>query len=59
MKAKQLLKSKTFDFNALLTAIVVILGQFGVEITPEVVAAIFAVGNWIIRFFTKVPLGDK
>ena len=29
------------------------------EIPPEVVAGILAIGNFILRFFTKVPMSEK
>jgi len=56
---KQLLKSKTLNFNVLVPALTGLLAAFGVVIPPEVVVGIFAIGNFILRFITKEPLSDK
>ena len=53
------LKSKTVNFNILGGALVTLLGQFGFEISPEVVSAGFVLGNFILRLITKQPLEDK
>jgi hypothetical protein len=53
------LKSKTLNFNVLVPALVGILMAFGVEIPVEVVTGVLAIGNFILRFFTEVPLSEK
>ena len=55
----KLLKSKTLDFNILVPALAGIAVAFGIIIPPEVVAGILAIGNFALRFFTKVPLSEK
>ena len=55
----KLLKSKTLDFNVLVPALAGFLIAIGVEIPPEVIAGILAIGNFILRFFTKTPLSEK
>jgi len=59
MKIRQIAKSKTISFNALVPAIVVILGQFGVEVSTELAATIMSIGNIILRLVTKVPISEK
>ena len=53
------LKSKTINFNALYMAIVASLPVFGVNVTPEQVAAGQTILNVILRFLTDTPIGDK
>ena len=59
MKASQILKSKTINFNGLYLAGIAILTAFGIEIDEKVVAAGATLLNWILRAFTKVPLQEK
>ena len=59
MEIKQIFKSKTIDFNAGYLALVALIGALGYEIKPEVVAAGATLLNWVLRFFTKVPLKEK
>ena len=55
----KLLKSKTLNFNVLVPALAGVAVAFGITIPPEVVAGVLAIGNYILRFFTKVPLSEK
>lgn len=55
----KLLKSKTLNFNVLVPALAGVAVAFGITIPPEVVAGVLAIGNFILRFFTKVPLAEK
>ncbi len=59
MELKQVAKSKTVNFNIWMPLILVILPQLGVLVTPELAGAILGVGNIILRFFTKEPVGEK
>lgn len=59
MTFKQILKSKTIDFNAGYAAVIVLIGALGYVISPEVVAAGAMLMNWLLRVFTKVPLNEK
>lgn len=52
-------KSKTLNFNVLVPALTGVLAAFGVVVPPEVVVGILAVGNFLLRFITKVPLSEK
>lgn len=56
---KSYLKSKTLNFNILVPAIAMIAKGVGYEIPPDVVTGILALGNFILRFITKVPLSEK
>ena len=56
---KKLFKSKTIDFNILVPAIWVFLGSIGVDIPEDVMIGILAIGNFILRFFTKKPISEK
>lgn len=55
----QMIKSKTLSFNVIVTAVVGALKLIGYDIPGDVVAGILAIGNFILRFFTKVPLSEK
>lgn len=59
MNPKQLLKSKTINFNALIPAIVVLTSALGYPIPPEAVAAIFSIGNIVLRMVTTKPISEK
>ncbi len=52
-------KSKTINFNILATALVSILTGVGVDVPIEAVTGVFALGNFVLRFFTKEPLSTK
>lgn len=54
---KSFLKSKTLGANAIALVIAVLSGQFGVvPISGDVLAAMMAVLNIILRFITKQPI---
>lgn len=59
MKASQLAKSKTLDFNVLVAAVFSGLKAFGVEVPAEVVVAVTTIGNFILRLKTKAPISEK
>ena len=52
-------KSKTVNYNALMTALIPVSAALGFPIPQEIVPAVFAIGNIIIRFFTSKHLGEK
>ena len=53
-------KSKTVDFNIIVPALYAILKSgWGVNIPEDVIIGIIAIGNFILRFFTKKPLSEK
>ena len=56
---KQIAKSKTVNFNVIMPIILVILPMLGIPVTPELTAAILALGNIVLRFITKQPIADK
>jgi len=56
---RKLLKSKTFDFNALVGIIFAFITASGVEISPEIMTAILAVGNIILRMLTTEAIEAK
>ena len=53
------MKSKTINLNVLAGAVVTILSQFGVTISPEILSAGFVILNTILRLITNEPLEDK
>ena len=53
------LKSKTVNITALVAAIITIAQQFGYELSPEVVTAIFTVLAVIMRWVTDTALEYK
>lgn len=59
MNFLKIFKSKTIDFNVLAAAIVAILAQAGVAVPVEVVTAVFAIGNFVLRLITKKPIAEK
>ena len=59
MTAGQMAKSKTLDFNVLAPAVYGFLKAIGIDIPPEVLAGVLAIGNFILRFFTKKPVAEK
>lgn len=59
MEAKQLVKSKTINFNALYVAVIAVLGSYGVPLKPELVALGQMVLNIVMRMVTKGPLAEK
>ena len=59
MEIKQVAKSRTMGFNALLALIIPVLPQFGVTLTPEMTALIAAFGNMFLRFMTKSGIETK
>jgi len=56
---KQMLKSKTILFNAIVGSVVTFLKIGGIESNPEVVTGILTVGNFILRLITKEAIKDK
>ena len=59
MTIKQLAKSKTIDFNVLVSALAGLAAALGFPVPAEVVAGILAVGNFILRLITKEPISAK
>lgn len=59
----KLLKSKTFDVNALVLIIIAVVQATGVDIPPEmsikIVAVAMGVVNIILRLMTKDAIADK
>lgn len=57
---KKIFKSWTVDFNILYAAVITILTQgLGMTIDPELIAAIGALVNVLLRFKTKTAIKDK
>lgn len=52
-------KSKTIDFNVIVAAIWAAVKSLGLDVPEEVFTGVLAVGNFILRFFTKKPLAEK
>ena len=52
-------KSKTIDFNVLVTAIYGFLKALGFDIPEDVMVGILAIGNFILRLITKEPISAK
>lgn len=59
MELKQIVKSKTMNFNVFMPMVLTLLPTFGVEVTPEIASAILGLGNIILRFITKSAIKDK
>jgi len=59
MQIKQIVKSKTINFNALMVALMGVAAAMGYEIPSEVSNAILILGNVALRFITKEPLSAK
>lgn len=59
MILKQAFKSKTIDFNLLIPAVSGVLRAVGVDLPPEAVVGVLAIGNIILRLFTKTSVGEK
>lgn len=59
MKARQIAKSNTLQFNVFMPLVLVLLPYLGVEITAELTTAVLALGNILLRFVTKKPLSEK
>jgi hypothetical protein len=55
----KLWKSKTLDFNVLVPAIYAFLIAIGMDIPENVMVGVLAIGNFILRFFTKEPVSAK
>jgi len=53
---KTILKSKTFWVNLLTLAGMISSQYFGIELSPELVASILVVINFILRLVTKEPI---
>ena len=56
MDTKNPVTSKTIWVNGLAILAVILNGQFGIELSPEVQVAALAVVNWVLRLVTKAPL---
>lgn len=57
---KKYLKSKTINFNVVYGALVTIATQgFGINIAPEIIAAVGTVMNIVLRTITNEPLDAK
>lgn len=59
MKVKQLVKSKTVDFNVLVPAAIGIASAFGLTIPIEAATGILALGNIFLRLITKQSISEK
>lgn len=59
MQAKQLLKSKTLNFNVFVPVAMAICGALGWDVPENVWLSIAVVGNFVLRFFTKEPIAEK
>lgn len=59
MTFKQMLKSKTVDFNIIVASAVGMASVLGYEVPTEVVAGILGTGNFILRLVTKKPISEK
>lgn len=59
METKQIVKSRTINFNAFMPIILMVLPKFGIVVTPELTAAILGIGNIILRFMTDKSVNDK
>ena len=59
MQAKQVIKSKTVDFNAIVVALFAIAKGMGYEVPAEVITGVLAIGNFILRLITKGPISEK
>jgi len=55
-EAKPVYKSRTVVGNAIVAIIVALLAKAGVHVSPEQVAAVFAILNWFFRAITKQPV---
>jgi len=53
------LKSKTINFNVWIPILGTIVAAMGIEVPAEVWAGLLAIGNFILRFITKVPIDEK
>lgn len=59
MTAKQVLKSKTIDFNVLVPAVTALLTALGVTVAPQVVVSVLVLGNIVLRLITKGSVSAK
>jgi len=59
MTAKQLAKSKTINFNALIAAIAAASAALGYPLPPGYTEAALIIGNIILRLVTKEAISDK
>jgi len=55
----KLFKSKTIDFNVLVTAIYAFLVSMGMDIPENVMVGVLAIGNFILRLITKEAISEK
>jgi len=56
---KGIVTSKTINFNVWTPIVTAALAALGITIPLEVVVGIMALGNFVLRFFTKKPLAEK
>lgn len=56
MNSKNPIVSKTIWVNGLAILAVILNGQFGIKLSPEVQVAALAVINFVLRLVTKAPL---
>lgn len=59
MTLKQLLKSRTMVFNAVVTLAVTIAPMFGYIPSANLITAIYGVGNSILRLITTESISAK
>jgi len=55
----KLFKTKTFDFTAVAGILVVIAGQFGVDIPEGLVISGFVFLAGVLRWITGTPMSEK
>jgi len=55
----KLFKSKTIDFNVIVSALYGFCVALGMDIPEEVMVGILAIGNFILRLITKEPISAK
>lgn len=56
---KKLFKSKTINFNALVPAVIALLGATGISVPTELATAVLVIGNMVLRMITKEAITDK
>jgi len=59
MTLVQIFKSKTVDFNIIVTAIFALLNHLGIVIPAEVMTGVLGIGNFVMRLITKKPIAEK
>ena len=55
----KLFKSKTINFNLLVSVVIGLLSAFGLSVPVEVATGVLALGNFILRLITKEAIANK